>query len=182
MPADVNLKLKVPPGGIVPLPKAPISLVTVWGAVVLFFHIIVVPTVIVSVCGLKPKPPLLTIVTVMVVGTGVGVGGVGVGLGLGLGVGVGVERVGVGVGVVLVAVGVGAALVDVGLGFACVGVAPGPCGCWRRCRTASGSANGRRISTCRRRRIRRRSAASTTTGQHYEECKYADAAQSQAAW
>ena len=86
----------------------------------LFFHIIVVPTEIVSVCGLKPKPPLLTIVTVIVVG-----GGVGVGLGLGLGVGVGVDLVGVGVGVVLVGVGVGMALVAVGLGFACVGVTSG---------------------------------------------------------
>ncbi len=83
----------------------------------LFFHMMVVPAVIGSVCGLKPKPPLSTIVTVLMVG-------VGDGLGLGVGVGVGVDRVGVGVGVVLVAVGVGFALVGVGLGFACVGVAP----------------------------------------------------------
>lgn len=89
-----------------------------------FFHIIVVPIVTVSDCGLKPKLPVPIIVTVMVVGAGVGVGGVGVGLGLGAGVGVGVALVGVGVGVVLVAVGVGAAFVGVGLGFACVGVAP----------------------------------------------------------
>lgn len=89
----------------------------------LFFHIMVVPTLIVSVCGLKPKPPLSTIVTFMVVGAGVGVGGVGVGLGFGIGVGV--ALVGVGVGVVLVDVGIGAALVGEGLGFDCVGVTPG---------------------------------------------------------
>lgn len=111
------MKVKVPPGWIVPLSKAPLSLVTVWGADVLFFHMIVVPTITGSVCGLKPKPPLSTIVTVMVVGAGVGDG-------LGLGVGVGVDRVGVGVGVVLVAVGVGFACVGVGLGFVCVGVVP----------------------------------------------------------
>jgi hypothetical protein len=90
---------------------------------VLFFHIMVVPTVIVSVCGLKAKPPLSTIVTFIVVGVGVGVGGVG--FGLGSGVGVGVVLVGVGVGFVLVGVGVGFALVGVGLGLDCVGVAPG---------------------------------------------------------
>jgi hypothetical protein len=77
---------------------------------VLFFHMTMVPTGMVSACGLKPKPPLLTIVTVIVGG------GVGVGLGFGMGVGVGVFLVGVGVGVVLV---------GVGSGFACVGVTPG---------------------------------------------------------
>jgi hypothetical protein len=87
---------------------------------VLFFHMMVVPTLIFSVCGLKAKLPLSTIVTFMVVG-----GGAGVGLGLGLGVGVGVALVGVGVGFDLVGVGVGAAFVGVGLGFACVGVVPG---------------------------------------------------------
>lgn len=86
----------------------------------LFFHMMVVPTRIFNVWGLKPKPPLSTIAIVMVVGTGVGLG-----LGLRVGVGVGVALVGVGVGVVLVAVGVGAALVGVGLGFDCVGVVPG---------------------------------------------------------
>ena len=101
---------------MVPLSKAPLSLVTVCGAVVLFVHLMVVPTLIFSVCGLKAKPPLATIETFMVVGGGVG---------LGFGVGVGVALVGVGVGVVLVGVGVGVALVDVGLGFGCVGVAPG---------------------------------------------------------
>lgn len=83
----------------------------------LFFHIMVVPTLIFSVCGLKAKLPLSTIVTFMVVGVGVGVGGLGVGLGLGF------ALVGVGVGVVLVGVGVG--LVGVGLGLDCVGVTPG---------------------------------------------------------
>ena len=117
MPAWVNLKLNVPPGEIVALSKAPLSLLTVCGAVVLFFQITMVPTVIFSVCGLNAKLPLLIIDTLTVVG--------GVGVGLGLGVGVGVALVGVGVSVVLVGVGIAFALVGVGLGFDCVGAAPG---------------------------------------------------------
>lgn len=114
------MKLKVPPGEIVPLPKAPLSLVTVCGAPVLFFHTTVVPTVIFSVCGLNAKVPLVIIATFTVVGggggVGVGVGGFGVGDGFGFGVGTGVARVGIGVGVVLAGVGVGFVLVGVGLG------------------------------------------------------------------
>ena len=87
----------------------------------LFFQIMVVPTLTFSVCGLKAKPLLSTIVTFMIVGVGVG----GVAVGLGFGVGVGVALVGVGVGVFLVGVGVGFALVGVGLGLDCVGVTPG---------------------------------------------------------
>ena len=75
----------------------------------LFFHMIVVPTLMVSDCGLKPKVPLPTIVTIIVVGCGVGLG-----LGLGFGVGVGVALAGVGVGVVLVTAGAGVAFVGVG--------------------------------------------------------------------
>ncbi len=104
MPAWVNLKLNVPPGEIVALPKVPLSLLTVCGAVVLFFQITMVPTVIFTVCGLNAKLPLLIIDTLTVVG--------GVSVGLGRGVGVGVVLVGVGLG----RDGVGVAFVGVGLG------------------------------------------------------------------
>ena len=99
VPACVNLKLNVPPGAIVLLSNTLVSLVTVCGAVVLFFHIMVVPALIFNVCGLNAKLPLSIIVMFMVVGGGVGVGG--------LDVGVGVALVGVGVSFVLDGVGVG---------------------------------------------------------------------------
>jgi hypothetical protein len=102
---------------MVPLSKTLLSLVTVWGTVVLFFHMMVVPTLIVIACGLNAKLPLSIIVIFIVVGGGVGVGGLGVELGVAL--------VGVEVGVVLVGVGAGFALVGVGLGLEFVGVTPG---------------------------------------------------------
>ena len=120
MPAWVNLKLNVWPGDMVPLPKALLSLVTVCGALLLFFHMIVVPTEIDSAFGLNENWLLPTIMIVTVFGGGgggVGVGGLGVGLGLGLGVVVGVALVGTGVGVGLVGIGVGVVPARVGVGL-----------------------------------------------------------------
>src|SRR5437588_10863115 len=112
VPARVNLKLYIPPGLIVPLPK-PLKL-TVCGAAVVFFHVTIVPTGILSVLGLNAKLPLLFVMIITVTGTGVRVG-LGVGLGL-PGVGVGVCPVGtdvepgcVGDGVVPVGMDVGEA-------------------------------------------------------------------------
>lgn len=60
------MKRKLPPVGIVPLSKVvPSSLVTVCGADDTFFQITVVPAVIVSDVGLKPKLPSL-LVTIMI--------------------------------------------------------------------------------------------------------------------
>jgi hypothetical protein len=68
----VNLKLKVPPWALIGLavPESklfPSSLVTVWGAPVIFVHVTVVPTEMVSVAGLKVKEPLLSVVMVTIV-------------------------------------------------------------------------------------------------------------------
>jgi hypothetical protein len=45
----------------------PSSLVTVWGAAVIFFHMTVVPTGMVNMAGLKAKLPLLSVVMVTVI-------------------------------------------------------------------------------------------------------------------
>ena len=63
------MKLNVPPCGLMGLavPESnvfPSSLVTVWGAVVIFFHMTVVPTGMVNLAGLKAKLPLLSVVMV----------------------------------------------------------------------------------------------------------------------
>jgi len=68
----VNLKLNVPPCGLTGLavPESnvlPSSLVTVWGATVIFFHMTVVPTGMVNLPGLKAKLPLLSVVMVTVI-------------------------------------------------------------------------------------------------------------------
>ena len=95
----MNLKLNDPPGEIVPLSKAPLLLVTVCGAVVIFFQITVVPGAIVSDDGLKVKLPLLSVVMETTTAGGCVGEGVGLGVGLGVGEGVGTTCVGVGVGV-----------------------------------------------------------------------------------
>lgn len=115
VPALVNLKLYVPPGLIVPLPK-PLKL-TVCGAAVVFFHVTVVPAGILSVLGLNAKLPLLFVMIITVTG----VGGFGVGDGVGDGVGGTGVRVGLGVGLGLPGVGVGVCPVGTGVGSGCVG-------------------------------------------------------------
>ncbi len=68
----MNLKLNVPPCGLTGLavPESnvfPSSLVTVWGAAVIFFHMTVVPTGMFNLAGLKAKLPLLSVVMVTVI-------------------------------------------------------------------------------------------------------------------
>ena len=96
MPAFVNVNWYVPPCAAIGLavPESndvPSSLVTVWGAPVIFVQTTVVPTGIVSDAGLKVKVPLLLVVMVTVfdglVGALVAVGGV-VGAVVATGVGV----------------------------------------------------------------------------------------------
>lgn len=109
VPAVVNLKLKVPPTSTFPLSNVePLSLVTVWGADDAFFQVTVVPALIVSIVGLKPKLPLLPSVIITVCWEP------GVGVGRTVGVGVGCTAVGSGVGLLAAVVGVEAALVGVG--------------------------------------------------------------------
>ena len=115
VPARVNLKLYVAPGLIVPLPK-PLKL-TVCGAAVVFFHVTVVPTGILSVLGLNAKLPLLSVMIITVTG----VGGFGVGDGVGDGVGGTGVRVGLGVGLGLPGVGMGVCPVGTEVGPGCVG-------------------------------------------------------------
>ena len=76
------------PTGTVPLSNVvPSSLVTVWGAAETFFQITVVPTLIVSVVGLKAKLPSPLVMIIMICiepATGVcrtAVGGIAVGVG-----------------------------------------------------------------------------------------------------
>ena len=114
VPARVNLKLYVPPGLIVPLPK-PLKL-TVCGAAVVFFHVTVVPMGILSVLGLNAKLPLLSVMIITVTG----VGGFGVGDGVGDGVGGTGVRVGLGVGLGLPGVDVGVCPVGTEVGPGCV--------------------------------------------------------------
>ena len=89
---------KVPPGGTFPLSNVcPSSLVIVWGTDDMFFQTTVVPALIVSVAGLKPKlPPLLSTISTTCVRPGRGVA-----------FGVGVTTVGVFVTTDVVATGVG---------------------------------------------------------------------------
>ena len=77
----VKVNWNVPPCGAMGLaaPESndePSSLVTVWGALVIFFQTTVVPTGIVSVLGLKVKVPLLSVVIVTVIVLAVVVGAV----------------------------------------------------------------------------------------------------------
>lgn len=65
-PAALKKVVLLPPAGIEPVSHAPLSLVDVWGAASLFFHVIVVPRDIVSTAGLKAKPLMM-----MVLGSGV---------------------------------------------------------------------------------------------------------------
>ena len=44
----------------------PSSLVTVWGAAVVFFQVTVVPALIVNVAGLKANEPLLSVMIITV--------------------------------------------------------------------------------------------------------------------
>ena len=119
MPTWVNLKLKDPPGEIVPLPNE--LPVTVCGAEVVLFQIMVVPAVTFRACGLNVNAPVLSVVIfTMTVETCVGVG---VGF-CGVGVGVGLETVGVGVGRACVGVGFGRVGVGVGDGAEGVFVEP----------------------------------------------------------
>ena len=87
MPAFLNVNRKVPPTATLPLSNVcPSSLVTVCGTDDTFFHITVVPALIVSVEGLKPKLPLLsfTIISICVKPeTGVDVVGAKEGVGVG---------------------------------------------------------------------------------------------------
>src|SRR5437879_1378625 len=115
VPALVNLKLYVAPGLIVPLPK-PLKL-TVCGATVVFFHVTVVPTGILSALGLNAKLPLLSVLIITVTGVGGFVGGDRVGDGVG---GTGV-RVGLGVGLGLTGVGVGVCPIGTEVGPGCLG-------------------------------------------------------------
>jgi len=86
VPAFVNVNWYVPLCAAIGLavPESndvPSSLVTVWGAPVIFFQTTVVPTEIVSDAGLKAKVPLLSVVIVTVfvapVGAVVAVGAAG---------------------------------------------------------------------------------------------------------
>ncbi len=66
------MKLNVPPCGLTGLvvPESnvlPSSLVTVWAATVVFFHMTVVPTGMVNLAGLKAKFPLLSVMIVTVI-------------------------------------------------------------------------------------------------------------------
>ena len=74
----MKVKLKVAPVPKVWLPKAPVSLVTVWGTESLFVQITLPPTGMVTVAGEKAKPERLTSFTdTFVVGVGDGGGGGG---------------------------------------------------------------------------------------------------------
>jgi hypothetical protein len=66
----------------------PSSLVIVCGANDIFFHITVVPTLIVNIAGLKPKLPLLSLMIINIcVEPGAGVGVIGATVYVGVGVG-----------------------------------------------------------------------------------------------
>lgn len=82
----VNVNWYVPPCAAIGLAvpesnEVPLSLVAVWGALVIFFQTTVVPTGMVSDAGLKAKEPLLSVVMVTVfvapVGAVVAVGAAG---------------------------------------------------------------------------------------------------------
>jgi hypothetical protein len=89
VPVEVNVKLKVPPlAAMIGELQTPESLVEVCGAPVLFVQMTVVPTLMLSVAGLKPNWKLdATMSTTTVAGLGVGVA-VGAGGGGGVGCGV----------------------------------------------------------------------------------------------
>jgi len=82
--------VNVPPVASIPSNVLPSSLVTVWGALVVFCQVTVVPTVTVNVAGLKAKPLLpvitLTIIVLPLVPVGLGAD-VAVGAGAVVGVG-----------------------------------------------------------------------------------------------
>jgi len=86
----LNVNLKVPPTAMLPLSNVcPSSLVTVCGTDDTFFHITVVPTLIVNIEGLKPKLPLLSLMIISICvepEAGVCLAGVKVGMGTSVGV------------------------------------------------------------------------------------------------
>jgi hypothetical protein len=116
VPTLPNLWLNVDPPPSVPLPKEPPSAVTVCGALPVFVQVTVVPALMVSVAGVKPKSTIVA-ATCAVVAVGEGRG---VALGRGVVVGRGVAAgfaVGAGVGFGVAAgweVAVGRALADGG--------------------------------------------------------------------